>query len=265
MSEQTSEALRTWFKRVEPYYPDLFNMAHAICGNYEQAEYALRGAILEVWAQSSEGGMGFRERLRSAVREESLQLLEEGEAASSEFTWPGIAASDSPLMQLAARERPETQRLLVLKYGVGLPSRRIAQLTGMTPGQLRTALNRFEARCRRTLSGTERARLSATLAREMRRQLGSRAGIPRPSTVYRAFEAEASGLRGHEHRVSRLVYRLVVLALTLVCAALFWLFAVLVQSPEIQADPVPAAMVSAPAGGDDMPSVETTYETEPPA
>ena len=115
MSEQTSEALRTWFKRVEPYYPELFNMAHAICGNYEQAEYALRGAILEVWAQSSEGGMGFRERLRSAVREESLQLLEEGEAASSEFTWPGIAASDSPLM-------------ILLRSGK-------SPLTGCVPGQ----------------------------------------------------------------------------------------------------------------------------------
>ena len=74
MSEQTAGALRTWFRRVEPYYPELFNTAHVICGNYEQAEQALRGAILDVWMESAEVGLGLRERLRSAPNHAKLHL-----------------------------------------------------------------------------------------------------------------------------------------------------------------------------------------------
>ena len=35
-----ADALRAFFARVRPYYRELFNMAHAICGNYELAEKA---------------------------------------------------------------------------------------------------------------------------------------------------------------------------------------------------------------------------------
>ena len=38
---QTTESLRNWFRHVEPIYPELFNAAHAMCGSYELAEYAL--------------------------------------------------------------------------------------------------------------------------------------------------------------------------------------------------------------------------------
>ena len=47
MSEQTSEALRTWFSRVEPMCPELFNAAYAMCGNYDQANYLALGQPLE--------------------------------------------------------------------------------------------------------------------------------------------------------------------------------------------------------------------------
>ena len=57
MQEQTSEALRAWFRQVEPIYPELFNAAHAMCANDDLAEYALRCAVLEVWMQNAGGGM----------------------------------------------------------------------------------------------------------------------------------------------------------------------------------------------------------------
>ena len=75
MIEQTSEALRAWFKRAEPLCPELFNTAYAICGSYDQAEYALRAAMLEVWSQNADSGMGFREKLRAEVREEAMDAL----------------------------------------------------------------------------------------------------------------------------------------------------------------------------------------------
>ena len=90
MQQQTSMELRAWFRNVEPLYAELFNAAHAMCGNYDLAEYALRSAMLDAWLQDPSAGMGFRERLRASLRREAFDaaLSEEGRAA--EFTWPGL-------------------------------------------------------------------------------------------------------------------------------------------------------------------------------
>lgn len=231
MSEQTSEALRLWFKRVEPLYPELFNTAHVICGNYDQAEYALRSAILEVWAESAEGGMGFREKLRGAVREEAFELLN----ADADFTWPGFSEVAEPAIQKQlSRESLENQRILMLRHGVGLSPGRIAKLTGASAAQVRGVLDHFESRCRRGLSAQEKGRFDALFDGIAQRQLGARSGIPHPAAVYRAFEAEASRLEVPEHRLSKVLFRVLVFLMALVCAVLFWLFAVLVQSPSIE-------------------------------
>ena len=257
MSEQTSEALRAWFKRVEPLYPELFNTAHVICGNYDQAEYALRSAILEVYLQNTEGGMGFRERLRAAIREEAVSAA--ADADDAEFTWAGFADAGDPLTRLACREDIETQRLLMLRHGVGMSPGRIAQLTGLSARYVRETLNRFEVRCRRSLAARERGHFEAEFTRAARRQLGAKAGVPLPSGVYRAFEAEASRAQPQEHRVTRIIYRLLVVIMALLCAALFWLFAVLVQPPKLEA-PEPTAIPKSTAAV----FTETTYTTEAP-
>ena len=258
MTEQTSEALRAWFKRVEPLYPELFNTAHVICGNYDQAEYALRSAILDVWAQNADGGMGFREKLRSAVRDEALRAASDG---ASEFTWPGFTALvDDPLIRQAARENIDTQRLLMLRHGVGLSPGRIAKLTGMAASQVRGALDRFEARCRRGLSAQERSRFDALFARAARRALGVRAGIPHPAAIYRAFEAEASQLQVSDHRLGQVVYRVLALAMAAICAVLFWLFAVLVQPPELANETGAQADIQAEAALEEAAPVDPVFE-----
>ena len=291
MTEQTSEALRAWFRRVEPIYPELFNIAHVVCGNYDRAEYALGSAILDVWEQSADGGMGFREKLRAAAREEALREAE----TDAEFTWPGFPeASPDPLIRQAARERIETQRILMLRHGVGLSVGRIARLTGVGKAQAREALDRFEARARRGLTGQERSRFDALFARAAKRELNSKSGIPHPAAVYRGFEAEASQAQVPEKRLGRFAYLVLVVLMALVCALLFWLFAVLVQPPAMEAaqtppaaeepliameeaptqDPspteAPAPEAAPPAVSEanfaiDPPaSIETTYETEAP-
>lgn len=246
MQEQTSEALRAWFRRVEPIVPELFNAAHAMCGNYDLAEYALRSAILEVWLQNAGSGMGFRERLRTAVRGEAFEAALSPEGANAEFTWPGLAArGDDPILQQAAQERIETQRLALLRYGCGLSPRSVAQLTGQSPAQVRDACDRFEARCRRALPRQERSRVDAAITRSLRRALSRQsAGIPGPAQVYRAFEAEAAGMPLSGHRFSRGFGRAVAVLLALLCAGLFWLFAVIAQPPAMQ---TPAAVESVEA------------------
>ena len=64
-----ADGLRTFFARVKPYYAELFNMAHAICGNYELAEYAVQSAILDVFRRGSpHSRAGLRETLRAQTR-----------------------------------------------------------------------------------------------------------------------------------------------------------------------------------------------------
>ena len=241
MSEQTSEALRLWFKHVEPLYPELFNTAHAICGNYDQAEYALRGAILEAWADSAEVGMGFREKLRGAVREEAFEQLKSS-SGEVDFTWPGFSETGNDAIQKQLnRESIENQRILMLRHGVGLSSGRIAKLTDHSAAQVRSVLERFESRCRRSLSPQERSHFDSLFARIARRQLAARTGVPHPAAVYRAFEAEASRLEVPEHKLSKVIFRILVFLMALICAVLFWLFAVLVQAPDIQQPAAPDA------------------------
>lgn len=238
MSEQTSEALRLWFKRVEPLYPELFNTAHVICGNYDQAEYALRGAILEIWAESAEGGLGFREKLRAAVREEAFDLLKQDGGGETDFTWPGFSQiGEAAIQKQLSRESLENQRILMLRHGVGLSTGRITRLTGHSAAHVRNVLDRFESRCRRGLSTHERSRFDALFGGIARRQLSARTGVPHPAAVYRSFEAEASRLVVPEHRLSKVILRFLVFLMALVCAVLFWLFAVLVQSPSIERQP----------------------------
>ena len=242
MIPQTSDELRAYFRRVLSIYPELFNTAHAICGNYDLAEYALRSAILEVWSQNANGGMGFREKLRNALRHEACYEALSPNANAAEFTWEGLqnVPQGDPVMKLVAQESVETRRLLMLLFGCGLSIRRCARLTQTTPGQARTLIDRFVARSRRKVSAQNRRRFDALLSRGIRQALvGEATNIPDPSTIYRAFEIEAAETQVSSHRLSRILCQVLMLVLAILCAGVFWLFAVIVEPPEVQA-PVPA-------------------------
>lgn len=229
---QTSEALRAWFKTVQPVYVELFNAAHAMCGNYDLAEDALRCALLDVWLQNAGGGMGFRERLRAALRREAFAAAQSEEGRAAEFTWPGIGApqDEDPVLVQLSQEAVETQRLATLRYGCGLPLRSVCRLTGHSPSQARDELNRLEARCRRRLAGTDRARAEALIAHRVRRLLTQGgANAPHPGQVYRAFEAEAGAVQVSGHRFTQILGGALLALMALLCAGAFWLFAVLVQ------------------------------------
>lgn len=230
--QQTSEELRAWFKNVQPVYVELFNAAYVMCGNYDIAEYALRSAILDVWQQNIPGGMGFRERLRSSLRREAFDAALSDDGLAAEFTWPGLsgARDDDPVTLQLLQESVETQRLVLLRHGCGLSQRSVAQLTGLAQSLIRTELSRFEARCRRKLTGAERSRAELAIARRAKRLLAQRGpNVPQPSQVYRAFEAEAGGAQVSGHRASRIVGGALLALMALLCAGAFWLFAVLVQ------------------------------------
>ena len=230
--QHTSEELRAWFRSVQPLCAELFNAAHVMCGNYDMAEYAQRSAILDVWLQNATGGMGFRERLRGALRKEAFEAALSDEGQAAEFNWPGLGAyeGDDPIAAQLVQEKVETQRLVMLRHGCALSLRSVCRLTGQTLGQARAELNRFEARCRRRLSGQDRNRAEALITRQAKRLL-ARGGpnTPQPGQVYRAFEAEAGAARTPGLRIWRVAGGLLLALMALLCAGAFWLFAVLVQ------------------------------------
>jgi len=230
--QHTSEELRAWFRNVQPLCAELFNAAHVMCGNYDMAEFALRSAILEVWLQQAAGGMGFRERLRAALRREAFEAALSDEGRAAEFTWPGpgMGQDDSPIAAQLGQESIRTQRLVMLRHGCALPLRQVCRLTDMTQRQARAELSRFEARCRRRLPPQDRARAEALIARQAKRLLSqSSPDAPQPGQVYRAFEAEAEATRSRGPGMWRIAGNLLLALMALLCAGAFWLFAVLVQ------------------------------------
>ena len=230
--QYTSEELRGWFRNVQPLCAELFNAAHVMCGNYDMAEFALRSAILDVWLQQAAGGMGFRERLRAALRREAFAAALSDEGRTAEFTWagPGTLRDDDPISAQLGQEKLQIQRLVMLRHGCALPLSQVCRLTGLTQRQAKSELSRFNARCRRRLTAQDRSRSEALIARQAKRLLSqSNPDAPKPGQVYRAFEAEAGAARSRGPRVWRVAGSLLLALMALMCAGAFWLFAVLVQ------------------------------------
>ncbi len=247
----SSEALRAYFKRVSSACPGLFNMAHAICGNYDLAEYALRSALLSVWQDNPQSNLGLQEKLRTHLKRIAVKLALSEQSAASEITWNGLRSPDSdPVLDQAAQESPDIRRCLVLRYGCDLKPARIARITGVPVAQLKTAFSRFEARCRRRLPSKERGRMDVRVMQSIEDFIW-RPGqdVPDAATLYRAFEAEAASAPVNSHRISRLIGKLFILILALLCAFIIWLYAVLAQPAVLESPdspPASVAMIEAP-------------------
>lgn len=231
MHNTTSEALRVYFKRVSGASPELFNMAHAICGNYDLAEYALRSALLSVWQENPRSSLGLHEKLRNHVKRIAVKLALSDRGKNSERTWNGLRTPEAdPILNQAAQESPEIRRCLVMHYGCELPVGRIAKITGLSATHLKNVFHRFEARSRRKLPPRDRRHFDTLLSESMQgfmRRSGT--DVPPPSTLYRAFEAEAAEVPVNTHRFSRIAGRLLFLVMALLCALVFWLYAVISQ------------------------------------
>jgi len=241
--QQNSDALRAFFSRVTPAIPELFNMAYAICGNFDLAEYALGCTLMEAWNGETHGGMGFREGLRNTLRRVACEAALGERGAAQEKTWDGLAEeSDDPLLKLLAAESAETRRAAALRYGCGLPAARIARLTGLSQARVKELLERLGRAAARRLPPQERRHAEQRLAKAIRREF-ERAGEDMPSLglIYRSFEAEAAETRRPRHLTSRILKRLLAGVLAVLCALLFWLAAVLIQpAPAVG----PAAIVT---------------------
>ena len=169
----------------------------------------------------------------------------------AELTWDGFradaieGAGGDAVLQAASQESLEDRRALMLRYGCGLRPRDIARLLNVSAAQVTTALTRFARRLKRRLPPREQPRAERAIARSARAWLEKQnAGVPDAGAVYRSMEAELMESGAPTHRVSRIVGRVLAIAVALFLAALFWLLMVLMQPPRME-DPAPAPTVAA--------------------
>lgn len=235
---QNTDALRSFFTRVTPAIPELFNMAYAICGNYDLAEYVLQFTLMETWSGESHGGMGFREGMRNTLRRVAVEEALEPRENVPEFTWDGLTeGGDDPVLRLLAQESTETRRAVALRYGCGLSAAKAARLMGVSVNRVKELMDHFVRSAGRSLPAEERRRFELKLAKTVDRAFDRAAAeMPSLGLIYRSFESEAMETRRPNHLASKLVKRVLTAALAVVCALIFWLAAVLMQ-PNVMEEP----------------------------
>lgn len=234
MHHPETEDFQLYFNRIRPIYHQLFNLAHAITGSCERAEYALQYAMLECWSAGDVNASrhGFREGLRSGVIRAALR------ESGGDSDWDGLRPdpqSSDPLLRAIAQEGTETRRLLALHYGCGFSRRRIVRQTGLSRDRVSTLLNRFEARTRRRMNPADRRKYDLLISRAVRNQLHQpSAAAPAMGNVFRTFQTDASEVSKPHRLPGRILRTAVTVVLALFCIVAFWFTAVLIQPPVLE-------------------------------
>ena len=237
MAHREQDDFQLYFSRVRPVYHQLFNLAHAITGNCEQAEYCLQYAMLDCWASgdASASRHGFREGLRNGIVRTALRLAADEQA---EFDWDGLAAAEGeadPLLAQISQESTDLRRALALRYGCGLSPRRIAKLMHVDASRVQLLLKRCEARARR---GHAAGRGESPLVRAVRGWMSLPSPqAPEMGSVFRGFQADAAAIARPNRLPARIARGLIACALALLCIAAFWFAAVLMQPAAMDARP----------------------------
>lgn len=233
MQQKEMQGLEQYLSRIRPIYPYLFNLAHAVTGSCESAQYALQCAMLQGWTadEDSAGHHGFREAMRRLVIHAALK------AEAAEQDWEGLPlfGEGDPVSRLIAQEPVEMQRILALHGACGLSHRRIACICGMDAKRVGGMLRRFEARMRRRLPGTSGQRVDRRINHAVRAAMQQLCpGAPDMGAVLRSFQADAASTVRPSRLPVRIAQGVIAAVLTIVCMAAFWLAAVLLQPPVME-------------------------------
>ena len=237
MARTEQDDFQLYFSRLRPICHQLFNLAHAITGSCEQAEYCLQYAMLDCWASgdASASRHGFREGLRTSVTKAALRIAGTEDV---EFDWGGLTAQDGetdPIMLLIAQEGAELRRALALRYGCGLSLRRIARLMNIETSRVQALLRRFDVRIRRRLSAADRRRSDSLLTQAIRGHMTQPGPLaPDMNSVFRTFQADAASISRPNRLPSRILRAVIAAIFALFCIVVFWLAAVLMQPPVLE-------------------------------
>ena len=246
MAHTEQDDFQLYFSRIRPIFHQLFNLAHAITGSSEQAEYCLQYAMLDCWAagDASASRHGFREGLRASAMRTALRIANTEDV---EYDWNGLASQEGesdPLLNLIAQEPAELRRVLVLRYGCNLSPRRIARLISADATRVQTLLRRFEARIRHKLTAWDRRRTDAQLTQAIRSHLTQPSPLsPEMNSVFRTFQADAATISRPSRLPARILRSALAVILAILCIAAFWLAAVLMQPAVMEENSVQVSMI----------------------
>lgn len=215
---ESIDALRAYFSRVRTMLPELYNIAYAVAGTHELAEYALGSALLQGWTGGMARGIGLREGLRNHVVHAALA---KAGSASDGAVWDGLHDASNEAHQALAGETPYVQRVAMLRWGCELKPMAIARATGTSRSQVREALDRL-----RNAAGAQESQWQRALRKSLQTP---HPNMPPPESIYRTLSAEAMELKPPNRWFSRALGRALLALLVLVAAVIFWLTAVLIQ------------------------------------
>ena len=225
MKKVDLDQLRAYFDRVSPLIPELFNIAYAICGTEEAAEYALMYALMDVWMSEARGGIGIREGLRNAVREVAL---EEALDRENEPAWDGGELAANPELAPLNRANVKTRRLIALRSGCNLGFSVIAKLTNVSAADAKREYNRFKREWAKNASIPEHG-AEAALSKRVRRRMSAPSRLqPSAEALYRSLTEEALQTARPKRLAARILRRIVEAIVIALCAFLFWLIGVLI-------------------------------------
>ena len=231
MMHSANEDFQLYISRVRPIYHQLFNMAHAITGSCDLAEYSLQYALTDYWAANTGVHHGFREGLRNTLIHAAMRTAQ----SQAEFTWNGLSCENpeeesDPIRRLIAQESIELRRILALKYGCGLSLGRIGRIMAIEPKRIQTALNRFEARCKHKLEIGLRRRFDGLLTQIIKGDFNLPSPLaPDMGNVMRTFQSDAAALNRPSRLPAKIVQAVLAVVMAAICIGGFWLAAVLTQ------------------------------------
>ena len=172
---------------------------------------------------------------QQTIRQAAEHVKQHGRPMDGEGTWSGfdsVNVAGNPFLMEAVREPVQMRRILMMKFGAGLHSYEIAPIIGMDKMRVRGYLRQFEARVERKVrkSGSSYEKLAKHAALVELNRVD--ADVPDVTATFRQLQADmvdpVRPTGGNPlHRIIGVVIMTVAVVL---CVALFWLFAVLMEN-----------------------------------
>lgn len=230
---KAEQDVQNFIKRIQPSIRYFYRAAYAITADHQMAEFVLGAALIDAYLRgsTSSGKLGFRDSILSVIREKALEQLK---SESSENDWDGLpAAPDADrLTALIMQEPLDVQRMLTLRYGCAMTVREIGTLMNLTPNRVQEQLNQSRLRIERTLA---REKLpfhpfDKLAMRALRRRMNHEAADQIDvSFLLHSFETELNGRRRSRRILLKIVRTVLISLFALICAAILWLLAVLME------------------------------------
>lgn len=242
--------MEEFLEQVTPAFREMFGIAHAITNQYDAAEYVVQRVIQKAFLQKISGKITFREHMRQmTVRTAVEYVRQNGSVPEGEGTWSGFDTIDvqgNPFLMEAVCEPLQMRRILIMKFGAGLHSYEIAPIIGMDKARVRAYLQQFEARVeRKNRKGSSYDKMAKYAAMQDLNRID--ADVPDATATYRQLQADMiDPVRPEKESLLKRITGMAVMGFAvLLCIALFWVFAVLMEPDKPVEIPVESGIETA--------------------